>query len=218
MYPTSMMKLLAAALVAASPTLAELSVTAPVAGTTCTGGQVCSVTWQDNHSGVSLAQQGNCTIALYTGNAQQQTFLQPIAYPNSINVSQIQTVQFTVDPTVGANSDLYFIRFSSITLANPTSAGNPYLSFSAKFTLAGMTGTFNSTVQQQLAGITSASAAASTAATGTGTAHPTTLTGTTSHSSTTTTTHSGAFRGAVGGSASALFVGAAFVAGVVGLY
>jgi len=218
-----MMKLLAAVLVAASPALAELSVTAPIGTTTCTGGQTCAVTWEDNHSGVSLAQQGNCTVALYTGNAQQQTFLQPIAYPNSINVSQIQTVQFTVDPTVGPNSNLYFIRFSSTTLANPTSPTNPYLSFSAKFTLAGMSGTWNSTVQQQIAGITSAgSSATSTGATGTGTgtgtAHPTTATTTSSHSSTTTTTHSGAFRGAVSGSASALFAGAAFVAGVVTLY
>jgi hypothetical protein len=209
-----MIKLLAVVLVAASPAFAELSVTAPVASTTCTGGQTCSVTWTDDHQGVSLAQQGNCSIALYTGNAQQQTFLQPIVYPNTINVSQIQTVQFTVDPTVGPNSNLYFIRFSSATLNNPTSAGQPYLSFSAKFTLSGMSGTFNSTVQQQLAGITSASGApASTGTTGTGTAHATTTT-TSSHSTTTTTTHSGAIRG----SANALMAGAAFVAGSLALF
>jgi len=190
-------------------------VTAPIAGTTCTGGQVCSVTWNDNRQGVSLAQQGNCTVALYTGGAQQQTFLQPIAYPNAINVSTIQTIQFTVDPTVGPNSDQYFIRFSSTSLTNPTSPTNPYLSFSAKFTLAGMSGTFNSTVQQQLAGVTSS---ASSSASSSGTARPTT-TGTTSRTSTTsTTTHSAAFHGAVSGSASALVAGAAFVASVVSLF
>lgn len=210
-----MIKLFAAALVAASPALAELSITAPIAGTTCTGGQVCDVTWNDNRQGVSLAQQGNCTVALYTGNSQQQTFLQPIAYPTAINVSTIQTIQFTVDPTIGPNSDQYFIRFSSTTLANPTSPTNPYLSFSAKFALTGMSGTFNATVQQQLAGVTSASSPASTS---TGTARPTT-TGTTSHTSTTSTTsRSAAFHGAVSGSASALVAGAAFVAGVVSLF
>jgi uncharacterized membrane protein len=211
-----MIKALAAALLAASPALAELAVTAPIGTTTCVGGQVCAVTWDDNRSGVSLAQQGNCTIALYIGNAQQQTFLQPIAYPNSINVSQVASVQFTVDPTVGANNNEYFIRFSSTTLTNPTSPTNPYLSFSAKFTLSGMTGTFNSTVQQQLAGISSSGGVFTSAPTGSssGTRAPTT-TGTSSRAANTTT--NAAFHGA--GAASSVFVaGAAFVAGAVALF
>jgi len=217
-----MIKVLAALLVAASPALGELAMTSPVAGTTCTAGQVCTITWADNHSGVSLAQQGNCTVALYTGNAQQQTFLQPIAYPDSINVTQIQTINFTPDATVGPNSELYFIRFSSITLQNPTSAGNPYLSFSAKFTLAGMTGAWNSTVQTQLAGITSASAAPSSTATGTAshssTATSSRSTSTTTRSNTTGAASRGAVIGVSSGSAGVLVAGAALVAGVVALF
>jgi len=151
-----------------------------------------------------------------------QTFLQPIAYPDSINVTQIQTINFTPDATVGPNSELYFIRFSSITLQNPASAGNPYLSFSAKFTLAGMTGTFNSTVQTQLAGITSASAAPSSTATGTAshssTATSSRSTSTTTRSNTTGAASRGAVIGVSSGSAGVLVAGAALVAGVVALF
>jgi len=154
-------------------------------------------------------------------NFISQTFLQPIAYPQAINVSQIQTVQFTVDPTIGPNSAEYFIRVSSTTLSNPNSPTNPYLSFSAKFTLSGMTGTFNSTVQQQIA---SASATPSSTAAGTSTA--VSQSGTTSRASTSTTTRANntgaASRGAVigvsSGSAGVLVAGAALVAGVVSLF
>jgi len=216
-----MIKVFLALVAGASPALAELAMTAPVAGTVCNAGQPCTITWNDNRQGVSLAQQGNCTVALYTGNAQQQTFLQPIAYPQSINVSEIQTISFTPDATVGANSELYFIRFSSITLANPTSPTNPYLSFSAKFTLAGMTGTFNSTVQAQLAGITSASAAPSSTGntpSGSSTATTTRATSTTSRANGTNAATRGAIVGVSSGSAGVLVAGAALVAGVVSLF
>jgi hypothetical protein len=36
-------------------------------------GQTCNVSWNDNgKNNITLAQHGNCTVALYTGNAQQQ--------------------------------------------------------------------------------------------------------------------------------------------------
>jgi hypothetical protein len=214
-----MIKVLVAVLAASSPAFAELSVTAPIGTTTCTGGQTCQVSWEDNHTGVSLAQQGNCTIALYTGGAQQQTFLQPIVSPNSVNVSTTASVEFTVDPTIGPNGSDYFIRFSSTSLANPTSAGNPYLSFSAKFTLAGMSGTFNQTVLNQIASASSAAAstpAASAPTVGATTTHLTVTTHATTSAHTTTTTHSGA--GLTAGVSGVFVAGAALVAGVAGLF
>jgi len=140
--------------------------------------------------------------------------LQPIAFPAAVNVSTTASIEFTVDPTVGPNGSDYFIRFSSATLANPTSPTNPYLSFSSKFTLAGMTGTFNQTVLNQIASATSAPLSTATA-TGTGTAsgRGTTTARTTSASS---ATHSGAATSNAG--VSGLLVGAAVVAGVAGLF
>lgn len=215
MHASSFVKLFVAVLAAVSPAAAELSVTAPIAGTTCTGGQVCQVAWEDNHTGVTLAQQGNCTVALYTGNSQQQTFLQPIAFPTAINVATTAAIQFTVDPTIGPNGSMYFIRFSSTSLQNPNSTGNPYLSFSAKFTLAGMSGTFNSTVQGQLAALSSTAGATATGATTThattSSSHTTTTSSTASHTSTT----GGALPNAAG---SALVAAGALFAGVVALF
>jgi len=136
-------------------------------------------------------------------------------FPGSVNVSTTSSVSFTVDPTVGPNGSNYFIRFSSTSLANPASTANPYLSFSAKFALAGMTGTFNQTVLNQIAATsTAASAPVTTAAT---TEHTTTTHVTTSaHSTSSTATHSGA--GLTAGVSGVLVAGAAVVAGVAGLF
>lgn len=139
-----------AAAAAISPVVAELAVTRPIEGTTCQAGQPCTISWRDNRSGPSLEDQGDCQIALFTGGSQQQTFLQPIAFPTPINVAEQDSISFIPDPTVGENGDVYFIRFTSQDLRNPTAATQPYLSFSARFTLTGMTGTFNATVQAQI--------------------------------------------------------------------
>jgi len=88
-------------------------------------------------------------IGIYTGNAQQQTLLQLIA--PSVPVATTSTVQFTVDPTIGPNGNEYFIRVESLTAVDPTTS-YPIESFSAKFTMAGMTGTFNATVQAEING------------------------------------------------------------------
>jgi len=212
MHSSSIVKLFAALVAASSPALAVLSMTSPIGTTTCTGGQSCVISWRDDGTAPSLAQQGNCTIALYTGGAQQQTFLQPIVYPGSVNVSTTGEVDFTVDPTVGPNGSEYFIRISSNTLTQ-TGSTNPYLSFSAKFTLAGMTGTFNSTVLGQIssAAASQSSTATSSHSTGAATTHATT-----SSSHTTSATHTGAgFRDGANG---ALVAGAALFAGAVALF
>jgi ElaB/YqjD/DUF883 family membrane-anchored ribosome-binding protein len=143
----------------AVPALGELAVTSPTASTTCSGGQRCTVAWSDNGSGATLAQQGNTTVALYTGGKSQQTFLQPIAFPDPVNVATVDSIEFTVDPAVGENGRFYFIRFSSVALKD---GANPYLSFSAVFTLDRMTGTFNSTVKDQLQDVNTSSTGPST--------------------------------------------------------
>jgi hypothetical protein len=127
--------------------------------------------------------------------------LQPIAFPTPINVATVNSAVFTVDPTVGENSSEYFIRFSSqnLTQANSTT-GAPYLSFSAKFKLEGMTGKFNETVQAQIS-----SSALPTSTGSTATSAGTTSSHSTTRASTSTSTPGAASRNsAVGAAAGAI--------------
>jgi len=217
MRPTAVLAAFAALAV---PALGELAVSLPTADTTCAAGASCTVSWIDNNLGSTLAQLGTCTVALYTGSKNLQTFLQPIAYPNPINVSTVRTIDFTPDPTVGENGKYYFIRISSTTLKV---GADPSLSFSAIFTLSGMTSTFNETVKNQIA------AANSTTTTGTATVTATrTNTGTNTGTSTRSTSSSAASASvkAANGTGAALvnaspvtYTGvAAFIGAVVGLF
>jgi hypothetical protein len=142
--------------------LCNVFVTEPVASTTWNGGSKQSVTWQDNGNAPTLASFGPAIISIYVGNAQQQTSLQTIS--PSTDVSKASSVDFTIDPTIGPNANEYFIRFESISLKDATNPQFPALAFSAKFTLASMTGTFNSTVQAQINGQSTAPIGGSTPA------------------------------------------------------
>jgi len=135
-----------------SVAFATVYVTNPVAATVDSGGQTASVNWQDDGNAPSLAMFGSARIAIYTGNANQQTSLQVINA--DVDVSKSSSINFTVDPTIGPNSNHYFIRFQS---NNGQSAnGTAFLAFSSQFTLANMTGTFNSSVSAEIAGLSTA--------------------------------------------------------------
>jgi hypothetical protein len=170
-------------------TFASIFPTFPVATSTCNGGQTCTVTWDDKNGAPSLAQIGQVLVGLYTGNAQQQTLLQLVT-PTAV-AATVGSASFTVDPNVGPNSNLYFIRFDATNSSVVDPATNKkYLAFSSKFTLAGMTGKFNATVQQQIDNISS-SAGQTTGGTTT-TAPSTSKTSAPTTSSTTTTKPNGA--------------------------
>jgi len=154
-----------------SSAFATLFITQPVATTTCVGGQTCNIAWEDNGVAPSLAQWGNASVNLYTGNALQQTLIQPITA--SVDVATTNAIQFTVNPAAGQNGDFYFIRVSSLTLMDATNPQFPELAFSAKFTLSSMTGTFNATVSAQIAGTSTAPIGGSTSATPASTAKAT---------------------------------------------
>jgi len=100
-----------------------------------------------------LKDFGPTKISIYVGNSQQQTSLQLISA--STDVSTINELNFTPDPTIGPNSKEYFIRYESISLKDPTSPQFPALAFSAKFELTGMTGNFSADVLQQISGASS---------------------------------------------------------------
>jgi len=132
--------------------LAKLYITSPVAGTICQAGKPCNVTWNDDGTQPTLGQIGPCDVGLYIGSQTTQIKLQDLG---SIDVSKQSTSSFNADPTVGGDSPLYFLRFTSLSLQDGTSNYN-YESFSAKFELTGMTGTFNSTEQSLMTAPTSA--------------------------------------------------------------
>jgi len=144
--------------IAAGSLLSQVSAliytTAPVATTSWTANQPATVEWADDGNTPTLATIGACSIDLCTGGVTQQTCLQNIA--PSLDVSTNAQVSFTPNPAIGASGDVYFIKYTSIGLMDPTSPQYHYTAYSAKFTLLGMTGTFNATV---LAEISAASAA-----------------------------------------------------------
>ncbi|GAB1520309.1 hypothetical protein RhiTH_003383 [Rhizoctonia solani] len=128
--------------------------TAPVAGTTCTAGQPCVVTWQDDGKAPALKDFGDCSVGVYAGSAQQQSLIQNLAITNAQTAS---TVQFIPDPAAGEDSTAYFIKMISLNTADPTNAMYKATAYSAMFALKGMTGKFNSTVQAQIAGTAASS-------------------------------------------------------------
>jgi hypothetical protein len=138
----------------ASAAFATVFVTAPIASTTYTAGQSAVVQWQDDGNTPNLTAFGPAMISIYAGNAEQQTSLQLLN--GSVDVSQVSSITFTPDATIGPNSNEYFIRFQSISLKDATQPQFPALAFSAKFTLAGMTGTFSAAVLSQIQGQTTA--------------------------------------------------------------
>jgi len=136
-----------------SVAFASVYVTAPTAGTTYSGGQDGAVvSWiSGNDSNPTLEKFGPSKISIYVGNAKSQTPLQQLN--GNIDVSKATSITFKPDASIGPNSSEYFIRFESLTGRDPTDPTNtPYLSFSAKFTLNNMSGSFNASVQAQIAG------------------------------------------------------------------
>jgi len=130
--------------------LANVFATAPVASTNFVAGKPCTVSWQDDGQQPSLQSFGPAMVSIYAGNSQQQTLLQTIT--PSVNVATTQSVIFTPDPTIGPTGNEYFVRFQSLSLKDSTNPQYPALAFSARFTMSGMTGTFNATVQSEING------------------------------------------------------------------
>jgi len=182
----------------------QLTVTEPIATTTCTGGQTCEVSWEAGPAAPALATYGNCAIGVWTGGHDQQTLLQLIA--SNVDVATTSTVQFTVNPSIGPDGDAYFIRIES-PIADPQTPPLPYLAFSAHFTLSGMTGTFNASVQAQINGITTAVTGPTSASVVVGT----TTQGLTTTGATTTAKTSSTATPTNSGAASTISVGSGFL-------
>jgi len=168
-----------------SVAFATVYVTTPTAATTYSGGKSATINWIDNGVPPTLAMFGPASISIYAGNAQQQTNLQIVS--NNTDVSSTSTITFTVDPTIGPNSNHYFMRFESLTGKDNTST--PYEAFSAQFTLDSMSGSFSSSVLAEIAGQSTAPLGGQTSSGSlTPTSSPSIATSTASRASTSSTT------------------------------
>jgi len=142
-------------LLAALPTaFANLYVTQPVATTVWPVGTTVTLQWQDDGATPNLAALGVCDVGIFAGNVNQQTLLQQIG---TFDVSTQASMDFTIHADIGpSNVANYFIRVTSQNLKDAANNIYPAQAFSAMFAVSGATGTFNSTVQAQIAGVSSA--------------------------------------------------------------
>ncbi|GAA5928062.1 hypothetical protein JCM1841_005893 [Sporobolomyces salmonicolor] len=161
MHFLSTLMLLGAAIasVSAGPYLVK-----PTASDSFNSGKQFTVTWIDNNNAPTSEAFGASTLYIATGSSTQHTNLATLGHVAS--PSNTTEVKITVDASWGPDSDLYFILLQSDSGVDST--GIPLQSFSARFSLTKMTGTFSSAVLAQISGISSGApvSTSSTAAAG----------------------------------------------------
>ena len=204
-----------------SSAFATVFITTPTAASTYTGGQTATITWEDNNVAPLLPAWGNASVGIWAGNANQQTLLQLVTA--SVNVSTTSSIQFTPNASIGPNGQEYFIRIQSLTLTDNTTNAYPEMAFSALFSMASMTGTFNSSVSAEIAGQSTAPIGGST----TGSIAATTsaasssakvaAASTTSSSKSTTASAAASSNGAIGSVVANVWISAFFGAVVLAL-
>ncbi|KAM6501289.1 hypothetical protein JOM56_004303 [Amanita muscaria] len=122
-------------------------VTEPSAGSSCHGGQTCSISWLDDGQAPLLSSIGVTRVALYTGelvctnpcsSSTHSIFLQQLVQTlQPVNVSSAHTLTFTPDPKAGPNSGSYYIAFIP-------ASDSAYRGYSPWFSLDNMSGSFAS--------------------------------------------------------------------------
>ncbi|GAA5873913.1 hypothetical protein JCM1840_000227 [Sporobolomyces johnsonii] len=162
MHFLSTLLLLGAAIasVSAGPYLVK-----PTADDSFNAGKQFTVTWIDNNNAPTAEAFGASTLYIATGSSTQHTNLATLG--NVASPSNTTEVKITVDASWGPDSDLYFILLQSN--SGTDSNGIPLQSFSARFSLTKMTGTFSSAVLAQISGVTSGAPVASSTAAASGT-------------------------------------------------
>ncbi|KUJ19124.1 uncharacterized protein LY89DRAFT_706012 [Mollisia scopiformis] len=127
-------------LVASAPlAIAYPEFTVPAAGASVPGGTAFTVTWKDSGSAPSNADLTTYTLFLFSGsNATPQQLYQLAAS----TIAAGSTVSVTVPlGTGGATTNAYFLGMLSV-----ASAGGTIWTYSDRFTLTGMTGSFSAAV------------------------------------------------------------------------
>ncbi|KAH6910623.1 hypothetical protein BKA70DRAFT_1370945 [Coprinopsis sp. MPI-PUGE-AT-0042] len=138
---------------------AGIYVVDPRDGSTCHGGEACTVSWLEDGRAPLVSSIGLVSVGLYTGQQQLVQALEPV------DVNAVRAFTFTPNPAAGPNSGAYYIGFTS---ANPPVNGTEtYRSYSPWFSLDRMTGSFETPLPSATAPISisiSASQSASTSA------------------------------------------------------
>ncbi|KAF8958094.1 hypothetical protein BDZ97DRAFT_1668894 [Flammula alnicola] len=78
---------------------AGLYVVQPLQGSTCRGGESCTITWLDDGIRPLLSAVGVSTVGLYTGKQQLVQTIPPV------DVSSVHSITFKPNPSAGPNSD-----------------------------------------------------------------------------------------------------------------
>ncbi|CAD6505892.1 BgTH12-06824 [Blumeria graminis f. sp. triticale] len=124
-------------------------ITSPAAGTSLPGGVAFTITWIDSGDAPALADLTSYQIFLYTGsNSNPQQIYEIGQGAFSAGNSITANVPVTIG---GSTENAYFLS-----LVSTAAAGKTITSFSSRFTLTGMTGTFSPTVISELSKISGA--------------------------------------------------------------
>ncbi|CZR61459.1 related to KRE9 Cell wall synthesis protein [Phialocephala subalpina] len=127
-------------LVASAPlAFAYPEFTVPAAGASVPGGTAFSVTWKDSGDAPALADLTTYTLFLFSGsNASPQQLYSLSAG----TIATASTVSVTVPVgTGGTGTNAYFLGMLSV-----ASAGGTIWTYSSRFTMTGMTGSFSAAV------------------------------------------------------------------------
>ncbi|KAI0672207.1 hypothetical protein C8Q78DRAFT_734514 [Trametes maxima] len=202
-------------LAAVSPAFGTVFMTSPVGSTSWAAGQQVTISWKDDGQSPSLAEFGASKVSVYVGSQTQQTLIQEIV--PSVDVATTSSIVFTPDGSKGENGAYYFIRIESLALKDKANPQFPAEAFSAKYTMTGMTGTFDATVKAQIGAAAGSGSSASSAPSGTtaaGSSAAASKTASTSSHAASASTSAKANNGAisVSNSAVACFAGVAAVA------
>lgn len=127
------------------------------------GGDRVTIRWQDSNDAPRASTWGGYNIWLAAGSESSQFKLDQIA--SDLPTSRTH-VRYTIPKDIGPPGQYYFIRFESTKTA-PNGTADA-MSFSARFNLAKVTGTFNSTVMAAAQGKEGSASSMSSSATSTG--------------------------------------------------
>ncbi|KAI1006184.1 hypothetical protein K3495_g2038 [Podosphaera aphanis] len=142
-HPKALLALVFSPLVFAYP-----KITTPTAGSSIPGGTAFTVTWVDSGDAPAIADLTTYQLFLYSGgNANPQQLYSIANGAFSTGNSILATVPLTIG---GSTPNAYFIG-----LVSTATAGGTVTSFSDRFTMIGMTGTFSAAVTTDLAKVTS---------------------------------------------------------------
>ncbi|KAG7451674.1 uncharacterized protein BT62DRAFT_441043 [Guyanagaster necrorhizus] len=128
----------------AALSIRSLYVTEPSEGSSCHGGQNCTIQWLDDGTWPLLSSFGISTVGLYTGTQQLVQNIEPV------DTSTIHSLTFTPIPGAGPNSDTYYICFTSTSVFEN---GTAVMAFSPFFQLDQMSGSFATPLESATASI-----------------------------------------------------------------